>query len=778
MWLNGVAPSALTARRTQDARIGSTHKMPAVYQRSALQPLYPEVNDQDPVFNIGKYVNMRFSEVRRLHPDYASWAKSQPNPFGQIKEFVTYCIMKDAFERRAAIDKLKATYLEQRRAEDATQRSQGMAAARRAEAERKEAEAEQRSRAVAAARVAEVEARIAARIAEEKRRAEEAKREAKRQREEQRIAAHVAEEERKTEELKREANAEALRQREEPDIKEATARSLADQLRRSSVGPPPPAPTKALPPAPSKAPAPAPPTKAPPPAPFTHPVASEQAPARVSVASLGLADGDAIEVLWHIQEENGIEMLNVWWLAHVRLDGCSPTSCDELTLSYATMHGFDAEERTCCFLEDEDSFPDEGSLLDITYLREARLHWRRAQSSAAQTGRRGGVSASQSAAAIPTPGMCRASCANGKPCRNRVHKNAGKAPSHRAHTCGVHKGFTGDLLQDFDDTSVMARECGQATPATRPPRDAPPPVPPPPPFPPPPADVEEPAEATGEAAKLREKLRAAEERARKRSLEVRQRTQELQLQLLKEREERQAEQQRAAAAGAVAEVIAAPLTWTPFADATAMQKVPVPRGGDEWNRVVGHFRSSASCCSPHAGSAYVAPELRDIRVQRIQNHALWQPYQLKRREVMKREKVTEEKMSRYERLYLYHGTDAPTAAKIASAGFNRSFSGKNASRLGKGVYFALNAGYSIAPQYATPDEHGDQHVFCCRVLVGEYAVGAASIPAPPVRRVEPHLLFDSTVDRLTEPEIFVTFHDASSYPEYLITFRPRSRIED
>ena len=41
-----------------------------------------------------------------------------------------------------------------------------------------------------------------------------------------------------------------------------------------------------------------------------------------------------------------------------------------------------------------------------------------------------------------------------------------------------------------------------------------------------------------------------------------------------------------------------------------------------------------------------------------------------------------------ERAWLFHGTTEATSAKIQVDGFNRSFSGKNATLYGKGVYFA------------------------------------------------------------------------------------------
>ena len=112
--------------------------------------------------------------------------------------------------------------------------------------------------------------------------------------------------------------------------------------------------------------------------------------------------------------------------------------------------------------------------------------------------------------------------------------------------------------------------------------------------------------------------------------------------------------------------------------------------------------------------------------------------------------------------------DEATALKIAHGGFNRSFCGKNATRLGCGVYFAANAGYSV--KYASLDARGVQRMFVCRVLVGACALGAKDIPAPPDRADRQHQRFDSTVDDMRQPKIYVTYHDSQALPEYVISF--------
>ena len=108
--------------------------------------------------------------------------------------------------------------------------------------------------------------------------------------------------------------------------------------------------------------------------------------------------------------------------------------------------------------------------------------------------------------------------------------------------------------------------------------------------------------------------------------------------------------------------------------------------------------------------------------------------------------------------------------KIISMGFNRSFCGKHANFFGKGVYFARDASYSTYPLYCAPDAKDIQTVFLVRVVVGEYCKGYKHAVTPDVRNAAKNQLYDSTVDSVNAPSIFVTYHDAQAYPEYCIKF--------
>lgn len=96
-----------------------------------------------------------------------------------------------------------------------------------------------------------------------------------------------------------------------------------------------------------------------------------------------------------------------------------------------------------------------------------------------------------------------------------------------------------------------------------------------------------------------------------------------------------------------------------------------------------------------------------------------------------------------------------------------------ATMYGNGVYFALDASYSARSTYSPPDANGMRYMYLTRVLVGEYTVGRQGLLTPPAKNQldDPTDTYDSVVDQIPNPRIFVVFYDWQCYPEYLITFQ-------
>jgi hypothetical protein len=162
------------------------------------------------------------------------------------------------------------------------------------------------------------------------------------------------------------------------------------------------------------------------------------------------------------------------------------------------------------------------------------------------------------------------------------------------------------------------------------------------------------------------------------------------------------------------------------------------------------------------------------KIERIENIPMWQSYAVKKQTTISRDTMPDHHRhnnhGKLERKWLFHGTSEQTIPLIIQQGFNRAFAGKNAVAYGKGVYFARDASYSSHPTYSRPDKKGVQRMFMCRVVVGDWCKGnnGALTPDTKPKSLE---LFDTTVDTVHKPSIFVAYHDAQAYPEYLISFK-------
>ncbi|XP_041643514.1 protein mono-ADP-ribosyltransferase PARP14-like [Cheilinus undulatus] len=152
-----------------------------------------------------------------------------------------------------------------------------------------------------------------------------------------------------------------------------------------------------------------------------------------------------------------------------------------------------------------------------------------------------------------------------------------------------------------------------------------------------------------------------------------------------------------------------------------------------------------------------------ISIERVQNPTLWQGYQIKKKQL---EKKNNHKNNEKQ---LFHGTGASSIDLINEHGFNRSHAGKHAAVYGNGTYFAVDPHYS-AQGYAAPDSKGHKRMYLARVLVGDYTGGARGMLTPPAKSGKASDLYDSVTDNPNAPTMFIVFNDSHAYPEYLITF--------
>ncbi|KAH3785079.1 hypothetical protein DPMN_163162, partial [Dreissena polymorpha] len=150
------------------------------------------------------------------------------------------------------------------------------------------------------------------------------------------------------------------------------------------------------------------------------------------------------------------------------------------------------------------------------------------------------------------------------------------------------------------------------------------------------------------------------------------------------------------------------------------------------------------------------------KIERIQNATLYTQYLAKKKQMQtscKRQNVEHT---------LWHGTAHAAVKSINAHGFNRSFCGKNATAIGEGVYFAVNATYSAQHTYSPPDSAGHKRMYRCLVLTGDSTQGAQGMRVPPPKNpTVPHILYDS----VSGPGMFVIFNDTQAYPTHLITFK-------
>ena len=72
--------------------------------------------------------------------------------------------------------------------------------------------------------------------------------------------------------------------------------------------------------------------------------------------------------------------------------------------------------------------------------------------------------------------------------------------------------------------------------------------------------------------------------------------------------------------------------------------------------------------------------------------------------------------------------------------------------------------------FAPKDGDGVRHIYLCSVVTGDYAQGARKFREPPLKDGNGPDHYDTVVNDMNEPTVFVVFRDSLAYPEYHIEF--------
>lgn len=84
------------------------------------------------------------------------------------------------------------------------------------------------------------------------------------------------------------------------------------------------------------------------------------------------------------------------------------------------------------------------------------------------------------------------------------------------------------------------------------------------------------------------------------------------------------------------------------------------------------------------------------------------------------------------------------------------------------MYFSTTASYSSSDRYAVKDPQDCKRMFLTEVITGSSCLGEKDMKhLPQVKGTT----FNSAVNDLSKPSIFVVFRDASAYPLYLLTYK-------
>ena len=214
---------------------------------------------------------------------------------------------------------------------------------------------------------------------------------------------------------------------------------------------------------------------------------------------------------------------------------------------------------------------------------------------------------------------------------------------------------------------------------------------------------------------------------------------------------------------------------TPCTPPLSKRAVPTPRATRGTRVLLSDGEERERAVSALAPTAQLA-RVEVISVERIENSMLRQVYDAKLEEIASANHAPIEES---ERDWVFYSVDESMAKQIIDYGFTKSCKGGAPLPFGQGIYFAASAISAADPERASscpastivaePNAEGLRHVFLVRAAIGQYCVGSSGAPTPDAR--PDGRPYDSTVDDMSDPSMFVTYGNAQQFPEYLIRFK-------
>ncbi|GAA6221073.1 TCDD-inducible poly [ADP-ribose] polymerase-like [Lates japonicus] len=192
--------------------------------------------------------------------------------------------------------------------------------------------------------------------------------------------------------------------------------------------------------------------------------------------------------------------------------------------------------------------------------------------------------------------------------------------------------------------------------------------------------------------------------------------------------------------------------------------VDVPRGTQAYCRILNFFSETL-------------PETKVdiISIQQVQNLLHWDKFQRHKAYMLKQCTKFKEPLERH----LFHGTTKKASEDICHNNFDPRMAGTNGAAYGFGSYFATTASFSHTYS-GTVGPVEVRHMFLAKVLVGKVSQGRNSYRRPPPlsSKTRQYRLYDTCVDNMDKPTMFVVFDRCQCYPYYLIKYKDLSKEID